>query len=84
MIDISAASDLVAVMAGLVAIAVAGMHVAVVHIRGKPARLLAQAELERAKAGLPSGLEARLFIDLKEKEAISPDRILAALSRFRR
>jgi hypothetical protein len=39
-----------------------------VYINGAPARLLARAELERARARLPSRLQARLSIEMKMRE----------------
>lgn len=71
MTGIAAAPNLVLLAAVLATIVGALALVAVVHIRRTPARLLAQAELERARAKLPSTLQARLTIDLKERETIS-------------
>ncbi len=58
----------------LVALVAIGAVAAVfcVYIRGTPARLLAQAELERARARLPSRLQARLSIEMKMRETPAP------------
>jgi hypothetical protein len=60
---------ILAALAGAVAAVLAS--VARAHIHGRPARLLAEAELERARAGLPSNLVVRLTIDLKERETVT-------------
>ena len=68
----SAASLDVLILATLaIAVVTVLASVARAHIHGRPARLLAEAELERARAGLTSNLMVRLTIDLKERETVT-------------
>lgn len=84
MSGIAAAPNL-ALFAGMLATIVCSLALVIVtHIRRTPARLLAQAELERARAGLPSTLEVRMNIDLKESETISSGWASAIRSRLGR